>query len=161
MNLLVFVFFVSLSLVNNTLKMKKFFMLCSAIVMSMAASLALTAQNDYPSTAKDVALAYAKAFYTGDKAAAQYVNFNGINVIDMATTPAALQDNQFQEELAKHKGKKPTVSVVGTNPGDFDDQIYAVCKVSGKEVYLLLTPVEGKWKVDFSAWYFNEYYDGY
>ena len=139
--------------------MKKIAILLSAALMMVLAAKPAAAQNEYPDNVKDVAVAYAKAFFSGDKAAAQYVKWDGFYVLDMATTAAALEKETFPEELKKNAGKKPTVTFVKTNPGDFDDQMYAVLKVGSNQVFLLLTPVDGKWKVDFSAWYFGTYYD--
>ena len=139
--------------------MKKIVFLISAALLMVLAAKPAVAQSEYPDNVKDVAVAYAKAFFSGDKAAAQYVNWDGINVLDMATTPAALEKELFPQELKKNAGKKPTVSFVKSNPGDFDNQTYAVLEVGNNQVFLLLTQVDGKWKVDFSAWYYGTYYD--
>lgn len=144
------------------------------IAMLPLAAVALTAcasrqkAADYPATPKEVACKFLEYYNTGDERAAEYVLFDGIYLLELAMTAETARTEHFPKELAQRKGHAPvTVESVserigpdeeGGNPGV--DVAYVQCKVDGLSEYLKLCEVEGRWKVDITVKWADDWFDG-
>lgn len=109
---------------------------------------------------------FMQLYSAGDPAAAEYVEFSGIYIVELAMTPERARSKYFPEELAKWKKKGP-MKVSAISERIEEDPIYASqvayvkLKVGNEDTYLTLFPSEGKkWKVDITVLWADEWYDG-
>lgn len=112
---------------------------------------------------------FLELYNTGDIAAAKYVNFNGIYLVDIAMTEE-IAKSKFSEMLAEAKGNEtPSVEVTeirlvddGREVGlrESDRIAYVYCKVNGTTEVLLFYQVDGKWKIDITFKWLNDWFDG-
>lgn len=88
--------------------MKKLFILAFAVMLALGIAACGTGQSGaYPKTPKEVAQRFMELYTAGDEAAADYVLFDGRNLLELAMTADAARTKTFPEELAKQKERGP------------------------------------------------------
>lgn len=147
--------------------MKKFFVLAFALMFGLGITACGAGQSGaYPKTPKEVAQRFMELYTAGDSAAADYVLFDGRNLLELAMTADIARTKQFPEELAKRKAQGPVkVECVSERITTDEDNgnpnlevAYVECKVGEQTEYLMLVPVDGLWKVDITVLWASEWF---
>lgn len=157
------------SIYNNLINfktMKKIVMTLMAIFVVMAIS--CKTKDGGIQDAQNTAIKFLELYNVGDSGAAEYVNFDGIYLMELALTAERARTEEFPKELSANKGKaKPTVTVVSERVVSGDEigspnrtLSYVTCQIDDKTETLLLYEVDGVWKVDITDKWANDWFDG-
>lgn len=149
--------------------MKKLFILAFAVMLALGIAACGTGQSGaYPKTPKEVAQRFMELYTAGDDAAADYVLFDGRNLLELAMTADAARTKTFPEELAKQKERGPVkvecvserITTDEENGNPNLEVAYVECRVGDRTEYLMLVPVDGLWKVEITVKWAGEWFDG-
>lgn len=121
-----------------------------------------------PQTPKEVAQQFLERYTAGDPAAAEYVVFEGRFNLELALSPEAARTKQFPEELARQKENAPAkIECLSERITTDDDNgnpdllvAYVEFRVNGETRYLTLFQVNDRWKVDITAMWYEEMFNG-
>lgn len=130
----------------------------------MSVNCSAQTKEAYPSAPKEVALKFMELYSAGDPAAAKYVAFDGIYITELAMTAERAKTEAFPKELAKQKKNAP-VKVAALSErieeqSAYGTVAYVEMKVGSKKQYLTLVPRDGKWKVDITVKWADDWFDG-